>query len=72
MFDSTIAYNLALIGGRGYVLDTCNGTVIKRVYPTDDANIVECRSINPEFPTFKVSFNNIYGIYRVLMCMSIK
>ena len=58
--------------GRVYVLDTCNGTVIKRVYPTDDPNIVECRSINPEYPPFKVSVEDVYGMYRVLMCMSVK
>lgn len=58
--------------GRVYVLDTCNGTVIKRVYPTDDENVVECRSINPEYPPFKVSFEDMYGMYRVLMCMSMK
>ena len=58
--------------GRVYVLDTCNGTVIKRVYPTDDPNIVECRSINPEYPPFKVSVEDVYGMYRVLMCMSMK
>lgn len=55
-----------------YALDTCNGTVIKRVYPTDDPNIVECRSINPEYPPFKVSVEDVYGMYRVLMCMSMK
>lgn len=58
--------------GKVYVLDTCNGTVIKRIYPTDDENIIECRSINPEYPPFKVSFEDMYGMYRVLMCMSMK
>lgn len=58
--------------GRVYVLDTCNGTVIKRVYPTDDENVIECRSINPEYPPFQVSFEDMYGMYRVLMCMSMK
>ena len=58
--------------GRVYVLDTCNGVVIKRVFPTDDPNVLECRSINPEYPPFKVATEDIYGIYRVLMCMSLK
>jgi len=58
--------------GRVYVLDTCNGVVIKRVFPTDDPNILECRSINPEYPPFKVATEDIYGVYRVLMCMSLK
>ena len=58
--------------GRVYVLDTCNGVVIKKVYPTEDKDVVECRSINPDYPPFKVSFADVYGMYRVLMCMSLK
>lgn len=58
--------------GRVYVLDTCNGTVIKRLFPSGKPDMVECRSINPEYPPFEVSFEDIYGVYRVLMCMSVK
>nr|DAJ59612.1 MAG TPA: putative transcriptional regulator [Caudoviricetes sp.] len=38
--------------GRVYVLDTCNGTVIKRLFPSETADKVLCKSINPEFPPF--------------------
>lgn len=58
--------------GRVFVLDTCNGTVIKRIFPTKEPNIVECRSINPEYPPFEVSLNDVYGVYGVLMCMAFK
>ena len=58
--------------GKVYVLDTCNGSVIKRIFPSDDPNKFKCVSINPEYPPFEVSCDDIIGVYRVLMCMSIK
>ena len=60
--------------GKVYVLDTCNGTIIKRLLPpTDgDASKVRCVSINPEYPPFDVAFEDIYGVYRVLVCMCVK
>ena len=58
--------------GKIFCLDTENGAVIKKVFPTDDPQVVECRSINPEFPSFKVSTRHINGWYRVLMVMSFK
>jgi SOS-response transcriptional repressor LexA len=58
--------------GKIFCLDTANGAVIKRVFPTDDPDVVECRSINPEYPSFKVNTKHINGWYRVLMVMSFK
>lgn len=58
--------------GKVYVLDTCNGSVIKRVFPADDSGKVKCVSINPDYPPFEVAYEDIYGMYRVLLCMSIK
>lgn len=58
--------------GKVYCLDTRNGAVIKRVYPTENPEVVECRSINPEYPPFKVNVKNINGWYRVLMVLSLK
>lgn len=58
--------------GRVYVLDTCNGTIIKRLFPSDVADKVLCKSINPEFPPFEVSLMDVYAVYRVLMCMALK
>lgn len=58
--------------GRVYVLDTCNGTVIKRLFPSEAADKVLCKSINPEFPPFEVSLSDVYAVYRVLMCMALK
>lgn len=58
--------------GRVYVLDTCNGTVIKQLFPSDKPDTLLCKSINPNYPPFEVAFADIYGVYRVLMCMSLK
>lgn len=60
--------------GKVYVLDTCNGTVIKVLVPSDKEGYVRCRSINPDpaYAPFDVSLNDVYGVYRVLLCMSVK
>ena len=58
--------------GKIFCLDTSNGAVIKRIFPTDDPEVIECRSINPEFPSFRVNTRHINGWYRVLMVMSFK
>ena len=58
--------------GRVYVLDTCNGTVIKRLFPSETADKVLCKSINPELPPFEVSLSDVYAVYRVLICMALK
>ena len=58
--------------GRTYVLDTINGAVIKNLYPSEKENCVKCVSINPEYPTFDVNLEDVFGVYRVLMCLSLK
>jgi SOS-response transcriptional repressor LexA len=60
--------------GKTYVLDTCNGTVIKVLVPSAKEDFVRCLSINPEprYAPFEVAFEDIYGIYRVMLCMSLK
>lgn len=58
--------------GKVYVLDTCNGSVIKRIFPVDDPKKLRCVSINPEYPPFEVSLDDVLGVYRVLLSMSIK
>jgi phage repressor protein C with HTH and peptisase S24 domain len=60
--------------GKVYVLDTCNGTVIKILVPSEREGYVKCVSINPDekYASFDVAFDDIYGIYRVLLCMSTK
>lgn len=58
--------------GRTYVLDTCNGIVIKNVYPSENSDFIKCLSINPSYPSFEIALSDIYGFWRVLMCMTMK
>ena len=60
--------------GKTYVLDTCNGTVIKILVPSEKEGYVRCVSINtdPIFAPFEVALEDIYGVYKVLICMSVK
>ena len=54
------------------ILDTNDGAIIIQVFPTEDEEIIECRSINPAYPPFRVKRDLINGWYRVLMCLSLK
>lgn len=58
--------------GRVYVLDTCNGTVIKKLNPGRDDDEVQCVSVNPDYQPFYVKLSDVYGLYRVMMCMTLK
>lgn len=58
--------------GRVYVLDTCNGSVIKKIMPGPSTETVTCVSLNEHYPPFDVSFGDMYGMYRVLMLLSEK
>lgn len=60
--------------GKAYVLDTENGSVVKLVVKSDKEGYIRCQSINPDprYAPFDVPLSSVFGIYRVLMCMSMK
>lgn len=60
--------------GRVYVLDTCNGVVVKRIIPSEHKDCIKCVSDNNAliYAPFDVRKTDIYGIYRVMLSMSIK
>ena len=58
--------------GKVFVLDTVNGAIIKKLMPTSDPDKVLCVSINPDYPSYEVCLEHVFGVYRVLMCMSMK
>lgn len=58
--------------GKVYVLDTCNGSIIKQVRRTDDEDKVECISLNPNYQPFTIATEYINGWYRVLLVMTLK
>lgn len=60
--------------GKVYVLDTSNGVVIKEVRACEKAGYITCHSLNedPKYADFDVPMSEIYGMYKVLMCISAK
>jgi SOS-response transcriptional repressor LexA len=60
--------------GRTYVLDTCNGVVIKKLVK-GDPEFYHCLSVNPDqakYAPFDIPVDAVIGVYRVLMIMSMK
>lgn len=60
--------------GKTYVLDTCNGVIIKEIHKSNIDECVTCVSINddPKYAPFDVNMHDIYGMYRVVLMMSPK
>ena len=60
--------------GKTYVLDTCNGAVIKVLVPSEREGYVRCISLNPSpiYAPFEVPLSDVYAIFRVQLCLSIK
>lgn len=52
--------------GKTFLLDTVNGSIIKRLKPSQDPTVVRCESYNPDYPPFEVSYEDIRGVYIVL------
>ena len=60
--------------GRAYILDTVNGPLLKYLTPGSDEGHIRCVSANhdPMYAPFEVAKEDVLGIYRVVMCMSMK
>ena len=58
--------------GKVFVLDTVNGSIIKKLMPTSNPDKVLCVSINPDYPSYEVCLEHVFGGYRGLMCMAMK
>lgn len=58
--------------GKAYVIDSCNGVIVKEVIKSSKEGYIICKSVNPDpkFSPFEVSLADIYGMYRILMCLS--
>ena len=55
--------------GKVYVLDTCNGIIMKRVLPSNSKDSVKCENIDKVFPPFEIKRSDINGWWAVLMVM---
>ena len=66
--------NSYIAWGNVYVLDTSNGVILKEVQPSDKEGYIQCVSFNPngKYKPFDVPKADIYGMYRVLACVSAK
>lgn len=51
--------------GGYYVVNTTNGTIIKRVFKGEN-NTIECRSVNPDYQTFSVQMGEVRKMYKIL------
>lgn len=74
MLIKQINPNLFIDWGKVYVLDTPNGIVVKEIRQSEREGYISCYSINPDpkFKPFDIPMCEIFGIYRVLMCLSAK
>ena len=74
IFIKKIDFSSFIEWGKAYVLDTKNGSVIKILTPAEDDNYVHCVSINPNpiYAPFDIPWTDIIGVYRVLMCLTVK
>ena len=59
--------------GKVFVLDTSNGVIVKEVHTCEKEGYVTCHSINPDpkYADLNVALKDVYGMYRVLMCLSV-
>lgn len=64
--------------GYPMVIDTENGVLLKKVYPSKDGedpytenDYIIAKSINPEYPPLKIPTESIYGLYRILGTMEL-
>lgn len=55
----------SLLWGHAYVLDTRDGTILKRLYD-HDPDTVRCVSYNPEYPDSYVDKSSIISIWRIV------
>lgn len=60
--------------GKVFVLDTCNGTVIKVIVPSEKEGHLRCLSINPDprYAPFDVNTIDMFGMYRVMLMTVLK
>lgn len=60
--------------GKVYVLNTCNGIIIKQLRKSEKEGYVSCYSYNDNniYAPFDIPTADIYGWYKVLMCLSLQ
>jgi len=73
VFMQRINENAFIEWGKVYVLDTVNGVVMKKIFPSKSGeDSIECRSINPNYNSYDVRKEDIFGWYIVRLQMAKK
>lgn len=52
--------------GHTIVIDTANGVVVKKVFPSKSEEHITAISVNKDYPPLEIEKDSIYGMYRVL------
>lgn len=65
VFIKPIDQSIFIEWGSCYVLNTTNGTIVKRVFKGEN-NMIECRSENPDYPPFGVPMDEVRKMYKIL------
>ena len=52
--------------GKVYVLDSTQGAMVKRLFPSDNTNTILCKSDNPDYPPFSLPRSDIRSISLVV------
>jgi len=66
IFVKKVNQEMFIEWGRVYLLDTRNGSVLKRVAPSQSEDSIICESLNPKYSPFTVAKDDIFGMYKVL------
>lgn len=69
-----INHNAYIAWGEVYVIDTCNGTLLKELQPGKSEEYIRCVSHNPDerYKPFDVPLSEVRKIYKVLACITLR
>lgn len=70
----SINHNAYIAWGEVYVIDTCNGTLLKELQPGKSEEYIRCVSHNPDerYKPFEVPLSEVRKIYKVLACITLR
>lgn len=70
----SINHNAYIAWGEVYVIDTCNGTLLKELQPGKNEEYIKCVSHNPDerYKPFEVPLSEVRKIYKVLACITLR
>jgi len=70
IFVKKVNQEMFIEWGRVYLLDTRNGSVLKRIVPAQSEDSIICESLNPDYASFTILTTYILNMYKVLGCLT--